>query len=143
MLGGDGRDVRVVVLDGEGGNGPALRELVGEARAVELGVQVVDDRRGLNVEDVEQVVDGAVERRAGGGVVEVAHVLGDEGLVVAGRADGALEPAAQREHRGTLAREAHRARRVAAGTAQELRPRVGGEAHDAVVAAHEDATVVR
>ena len=72
-------------------------------------------------------------------------MLRDECLVAARDADGVLEMAAEREHRRPRSREPDRARRVAAGAADELRAAaraLGTGAQHAVVAAGHDGAVV-
>ena len=70
VLGDHGGDVRMVVLYADQRDA-ALRGQTGrEARAVEVGMQVVRDRHRFDREYVEQVIDGFLERHAGRGVVE-------------------------------------------------------------------------
>ena len=98
VLGGDGRDVRVVVLHRMRRQRAAGRELEREAGAEEVRVQVV--RHGLrpHVEHRAQVLDHLDQRVAGGGVVQVADMRRQEGLVAARDAHGVLQPGAGGQH---------------------------------------------
>ncbi len=147
MLGQHCRHVRMVVLDRTQRHARRPAKFTGEARAVELRMQVVRDDGRSHVDDRHQVGGRAFQRHAGGRIVEVADVLRDEGLVVAGDADRVLEIAAQRQYRRSGARQPDRPRRVSASAAHELEPRprrirIVERAHDAVVAADDDVAVV-
>ena len=59
---------------------------------------------GVHAVERGQVVDGLEERLVGGQVLEVAQVVAGDDVVAAGDRDGALQLAADREHRATRAR---------------------------------------
>ncbi len=135
-------DVRVVVLHADQRDAALRRQPGREARAVEVGMQVVRDRHGFDREHVEQVIDGFLERHAGRRVVERPDVLRQEGFVAARGADRVLQVGADGEHRRTVAGEPDRRRRVAARAADEGRRPVRLGARHAVVAADQDGAVV-
>ena len=145
VLGDDGGNVRMVVLDRLERHLPLRREPRGKAGAEEIGMKVVRHRSRLDVEDRHEVRHGVFECSAGRRVVEVADMLGDEGLVAARHADGVLEVAADRDHRRPRCGQHDRPRRVAPCAADELMagcPSPGHRSQHAVVAADHDVTVV-
>ena len=72
VLGHRGRDVRVVMLDRDGGHSQLLRE----PGARQVGMQVVRDQLGLHAEDLTVPVERLAEGTHGLLGVEVADVLG-------------------------------------------------------------------
>ncbi len=142
MLGRDRRDVCMVVLHGVQRQPAFGSVLEREARAEEVGVQVVRDGLWRDVEHRAQVLGNLDQRIAGGCVVEVADVRRQERLVAAGDADGVLQPGAGGQHRRARAWQLDRPRREAARTPDELRCAGGADAQHAVVAAGDDVAVV-
>jgi len=69
-----------------------------ETRRMKVRMQVVRDNFRRHVEDVQQVGDALLEEAAGGGIVEIADMLRDEGFIAARDADRVLEPATDRQH---------------------------------------------
>ena len=77
VLGHHRGDVRMMMLDRLRRN-PELRgEPNGAARAVEIGMQVVHEQLGRDLQYREEMIDGPVQRPAGRRVVEIAHMLGE------------------------------------------------------------------
>jgi len=113
-------DVGVVVLHGDGFQAAAAREVGGEACAVEIRVQVVGDQLRLDFQQLHHALRGLLQRAAGRRVVEVADVLGEEGLVAAREADRILEEAAGGEDGGAGFWQLDGLRREASGAADEL-----------------------
>ena len=142
MLGQHGRDMRMMVLRADQRHRTRARKPGGEAGAVEVRMQVVDDRLRRDLEHFAQVLDRLVERAAGRRVVERPDVLRQERLARARHADGVLEVATDRENRRPVVGEANRQRRVAARAADEGGPAVVLRAYDAVVAAEQHVAVV-
>ena len=70
----NGRDVRMVVLHRDRGQAVARGEGQRGTRAVVVGVQVVRDDGGLDVDQVEHAFDRFVEKVAGRGIVQVADM---------------------------------------------------------------------
>ena len=153
MLRRHGGDMRVVVLYGDGLQAAAACEVGGEARAVEIRMQIVGDDFRRDLQQLHHALRGFLQSAAGRRVVEVADMLGEEGFVAARQADGVLEEAADGEDGGAGARELDGLRREAAGAADELcacplshslspRGEGMGRANDAVVDTSHDFAVV-
>ena len=100
-------------------------ELEREAGAEEVGVQVVRDGLRPHVEHRAQVLDHLDQRVAGGGVVEVADMRRQEGLVAARDADVFFSQAPVASTGGPARGSLIGHGRVAARTADELRRRRG------------------
>lgn len=145
VLGQHRSDVGVMVLHGDGGHGPFRRQFRPVARAEEFRMQVVGDEPRLDVQHLPQMGHRLDHRLTGGGVVEIAHMLGNEGFVTAGQAHGVLEVAAQRQHRRTAAGELDGTRYVTPSTTNELlRWVIGGfGSHHRIITAHQDLAVVK
>lgn len=56
------------------------------------------DQLWPDVKDAQQVIDGFFQEADGGGVVEAADVLRQEGFAAFHDAEGVLQVAAQRQH---------------------------------------------
>ena len=69
MLGQHGCNVRMVVLRADQRHRTHARKSGGEAGAVEVGMQVVDDRLRCDLENFAQMLDRLVQRAAGRRVV--------------------------------------------------------------------------
>jgi hypothetical protein len=115
MLGEHRRDMGVVVLDGIGRQAQRERFAGGE----KVRVQIVGDRDRFHLEGPGEVLQRLLEEGEGRAVVEVAEVLGDEGLVAPGEAEGVLERGPQGQHLRHLAAELHRLGHPAARAANE------------------------
>jgi len=123
VLGGDRRDVRMVMLHRVQRHAPPRRELARVPGAEEVGMQIVRDHRRLDVEDRDEVREGLLQRGAGRRIIQVADVLRDERLVAARDADRALEVAPTAATEGPA-----RSRRMASGVYPRARRRNCGPA---------------
>ena len=140
VLGGAGRHVRVVVLDGDAL--PGREPLQGVLGGQVLGVEVVDDDLGLQGEEPREVGEAVREGAVGREVLEVAVVRGDVGAPAARERERVLELGAHGEQRHRRRdRQRQGLRRVPAGAAHDgLAPR--DHARDRVVVAGPDLAVV-
>src|SRR5207248_6168037 len=87
------------------------------------GMQVVGHDPGSDVEEPGEMPDALGERGEGLVVLEVADVVGDEGVVTLGQAEGALELGAGGEHGpGERPQQAQRPGGVAPGAPQDKLP---------------------
>ena len=110
-------DVGFVVLDGDlSRNGHGLGELGG----LIMGMQVVGDARGLEGEEITEVLEGLLEELVGLGVVHVAKVLAEQGLVGLEKTDGVLHLPANGEDGGKLTRQIYELGCIAARSAEQL-----------------------
>ena len=138
VLGEDGRQVGVVVLDGD-----VLDALAGQrvgGRQV-VGVQVVGDDLRRHGEELLEVRDALGEGAQRLLVAQVADVVADPGARALGHAERALELGPAGQQPGGGERERERRGDVAARAAQHERPAADG-AHDRVVGARVDRAVV-
>ena len=140
MLGGAGRHVRVVVLDGDAlaGREPLQGVLGGQV----LGVEVVDDDFRLQGEEPREVGEPVREGAVGREVLEVAVVGRHVGAPAAREGERVLELGAHGEQRHRRRdRQRQGLGRVPAGAAHDgLAP--GDHARDGIVVAGPDLPVV-
>jgi hypothetical protein len=141
MFGADRGNMGVMMADGDGRNTEFFGQPQGQMGRREIGVQVVGDQFGPDVEDAEQVVDCFFEEADGGGVVEAADVLRQEGFAAFHHANRVLQVAAERQHGRAVVGQRNRHRHVAAGAADEGRTFRRRPDHR-IVAADDDVAVV-
>ena len=137
VLGQHRGDVRVVVLHGEGREARAERP----PRREELRVQIVHHQLRRDLEGAREVRDGLLEKEVGLHVVEIAEVLRHVGAVAAHEAHGVLLVRAHGQYAVGVDGQANLFRGVAARTPEQARGAVD-DAGNAVVAAHDDGTIV-
>lgn len=113
----------------------------GEAGRGYVRVQIMGDNRRLDVQRRQQVADGFLEDTDAFGGVEVADVLGNEGLAAARDRHGRLQRAADGKDRRHGSRQPNRLRHVAAGTADELRP-AGDDGRHGIVGVGDDVAIM-
>ncbi|MBA7532104.1 hypothetical protein ES705_24330 [subsurface metagenome] len=138
MLSQAASDVGFVVLDGDlSRNGHGLGKLGG----LIMGMQVVGYRPGLEGEEIAEVLDGLLEELVGLGVVHVAKMLAEQGLVGLEKTDGVLHLPANGEDGGKLTRQIYELGCIAARSAEQLGLAVDYSG-DRVVAAITDRPIV-
>ncbi|MGX1048976.1 hypothetical protein AB7M41_008682 [Bradyrhizobium diazoefficiens] len=137
MLRQDGSGMGMMVLDRD--QPPSAR--FGEAGRCHVRVQVMDDNHRLDVQRRQQMADGFLEEADAFRGVEIADMLGDEGLVAARDRHGRLQRAADGQDRRHGLCETNRLGNVTTGAADEPRP-PGDDRRHGIVGARDDVAVM-
>jgi len=138
VLGQAACQVRVMVLHGNA----RLRAAQGVARRQVVGVGVVGDDLRRDAEQAFHVGDAVLVGAQRVVVGQVADVLADEGVRVAGQAKGVLQLRTSRQQRRGLEGQRHRVGRVAARATQGQHAALAG-ADDGIIAADVNGPVVQ
>ena len=141
VLGEDGGDVRVMVLDGKHRDVVLTCHAFDHGRRIAVAEQVVSQQGRRDFQHLQEMRDGFLESGKGGRVGELADILGNERFVATGDAYGVLDRPAHGQYRWSDVRQLDGARGIAARTADDLQT-TGPGARDAVVTAGDDFAVV-
>ncbi len=133
--------MRVVVLDGEGGDALCDRPFLCPARGGIAGVEVVRDEGGARLVQPQEVRDDAPEGVHGFGSLEVSDVLGKEDVAAEPERHRRLHVRAHGEDDRQLLGHEHGQRGISPGAPKDA-GRAGRNAHDAVVGVPLDRPVV-
>ena len=99
MFGADRGDMGVMMANCDGRNAELFGQAQGEMGRREIGMQVVGDQLGPDIEDGQQMLDRFLKKADGRRIVEAADVLREEGFAALHDADRVLQVAAQRQTR--------------------------------------------
>ncbi len=118
VFGHAGGNVGMVVLDANSRQPLARRPLQRVARGQVVGVKVVGHRRRLDTEQPLQVGHAVLKGQQRLVILQIADVVTQEGVVVAGQAEGVLQLCPRGQQRGPAPRQPHRIGRVPPRPAQ-------------------------